>query len=100
MRISPVRLREALDAMVTGGVLGALAEVRDGTGTYAMSSGVSEHGTNAPVDPAGHFRIGSVTKTFTATAVLQLTGDGTLSLDDMVERWLPGMLANGETISV
>ncbi|MFC7242111.1 serine hydrolase domain-containing protein [Catellatospora aurea] len=94
------RLREALDALVVAGAVGALAEVRAGTGSYTMASGVSERGTGAPVDPSGHFRIGSVTKTFTAAAVLQLVGDGRLSLDDTVERWLPGLLGDGAAITV
>ncbi|WP_155371377.1 serine hydrolase domain-containing protein [Catellatospora vulcania] len=100
MLISPARLQEALDAIVAGGALSALCEVRDGTGSYAMAGGVSERGTETPVDPAGHFRIGSVTKTFTATAMLQLAGDGRLSLDDTVGRWLPGLLAEGDAITV
>jgi len=39
----------------------------------------------------GRFRIGSATKTFTATVVLQLVGEGRMSLEDTVERWLPGV---------
>ncbi|GAA2359480.1 serine hydrolase [Catellatospora methionotrophica] len=100
MRTFPARLQTALDATVADGALGALAEARDDTSTYAMSSGVSQWGSHRPVDPAGHFRIGSVTKTFTATAVLQLVGDGALGLDDTVERWLPGLLADGNSITV
>lgn len=45
-------------------------------------------------------RIGSVTKTFTATAVLQLVGAGRLGLDDTVERWLPGVVPHGDRISI
>ncbi|GIE97709.1 serine hydrolase domain-containing protein [Paractinoplanes rishiriensis] len=41
----------------------------------------------------GYFRMGSNTKTFTAVVVLQLAGEGRLSLDDTVERWLPGAVA-------
>jgi D-alanyl-D-alanine carboxypeptidase len=37
-------------------------------------------------------RIGSVTKTFVATVVLQLVGEGVISLDDTVEDWLPGVV--------
>lgn len=46
------------------------------------------------------FRIASVTKTFVATVVLQLIGEGKLSLGDTVERWLPGLVPNGERITV
>jgi D-alanyl-D-alanine carboxypeptidase len=49
----------------------------------------------------GHYRIGSNTKTFTATVVLQLASEGELSLDDTVERHLPGVVeGNGNDGSV
>ncbi len=38
------------------------------------------------------FRIASVTKTFTATVVLQLAGENRLNLDDSIEKWLPGII--------
>lgn len=38
------------------------------------------------------FRIGSVTKTFTATVILQLAGENQLNLDDSIEKWLPGVI--------
>jgi D-alanyl-D-alanine carboxypeptidase len=40
----------------------------------------------------GHFRVGSVTKLFTAAVVLQLVEDRKLGLDDPLSRWLPGIL--------
>ena len=40
----------------------------------------------------GYVRIGSTTKTFVATVLLQLVGEGRLSLDDTVDRWLPGVV--------
>ncbi|KJY34436.1 serine hydrolase domain-containing protein, partial [Streptomyces sp. NRRL S-495] len=53
-----------------------------------------------PVRPDGRFRIGSVTKAFVSTVVLQLVGEGRLRLDDPVERHLPGLVPNGGAISV
>jgi D-alanyl-D-alanine carboxypeptidase len=44
--------------------------------------------------------VGSITKTFTATVVLQLVGDGRLRLDDPVEAWLPGVVPDGHRITV
>jgi len=38
-----------------------------------------------------HLRIGSITMTFTATAVLQLVDHCLLGLDDTIERWQPGI---------
>ncbi|WP_233226175.1 serine hydrolase domain-containing protein [Amycolatopsis sp. CA-126428] len=48
----------------------------------------------------GRFRIASVTKTFTATVLLQLAGEGRLALDDTVSRYLPGLLPDGDRITV
>ncbi|MDP9869514.1 MULTISPECIES: serine hydrolase domain-containing protein [Streptosporangium] len=42
--------------------------------------------------PQHRFRIGSTTKTFVATVALQLVAEGTVSLDDTVEKWLPGVV--------
>lgn len=50
--------------------------------------------------PNQRFRIGSVTKTFVAALVLQLTEEGSLRLDDPVERWLPGLVPRGASITV
>jgi D-alanyl-D-alanine carboxypeptidase len=44
------------------------------------------------VPPNGYFRIASTAKTFVATVVLQLVGEGRLALEDPVERWLPGVV--------
>lgn len=47
-----------------------------------------------------HLRIGSCTKTFTATAVLQLVDRGQVELDRSIERYLPGLVPNGRAITV
>ncbi|TDD45562.1 class A beta-lactamase-related serine hydrolase [Kribbella antibiotica] len=86
------RLQGVLDSLVSAGAAGVLLEYRDAEGTWVGSSGTAEIGTASTVDPAGSFRIGSVTKTFTATVVLQLVAEGVMSLDDHVERWLPGLV--------
>ncbi|WP_409240365.1 serine hydrolase domain-containing protein [Streptomyces sp. PA5.6] len=46
------------------------------------------------------FRVGSNTKTVTATLVLQQVADKRISLDDTVEQWLPGLVEGGEDITV
>lgn len=58
----------------------------------AVTSGVADIRTGRPVPRDGHLRVGSVNKTFVATVALQLVGEGQLSLDDSVERWLPGVV--------
>ena len=47
-----------------------------------------------------HFKIASLTKSYTATVVLQLVAEGKLHLTDSVERWLPGLVPNGEHITL
>src|SRR5690349_10652671 len=42
------------------------------------------------IGPDARFRVGSVTKTFTAVVVLQLEAEGRLALDDPIERYVPG----------
>ena len=48
------------------------------------------------MQPTDRFRIGSVTKTFVATVVLQLVAEGKLRLDDTVTRRLPGGMPGGD----
>jgi D-alanyl-D-alanine carboxypeptidase len=46
------------------------------------------------------FRIASITKPFVATVALQLAAERRLRLDDSVERWLPGLIPNGQAITL
>ncbi|MEV5983670.1 serine hydrolase domain-containing protein [Streptomyces sp. NPDC052051] len=82
--------RQAMDAAVTAGVPGVTAGVRQGSATWGATSGVGDLRTGAPRSPQDHYRIGSITKTFVSTVMLQLEAEGRLSLDDTVEKWLPG----------
>lgn len=93
-------LQQRLDDVVAVGAVGALARVRDERGVWRGTSGVAELGTARPVPTSGRFRVGSITKTFVATVVLQLVDEGRLELDDPVERWLPGVVPLGERITV
>jgi D-alanyl-D-alanine carboxypeptidase len=93
-------LQRSLDGIVAATAVGALAEVRDEHGLWRSTSGVAELGTTRAVPVDGRFRAGSVTKTFVATVVLQLVGEGRLRLDDSVEAWLPGVVPDGDRITV
>ena len=93
-------LQAALDRIVAAGASGALAEFRDGPSRWRGVSGVAELGTTRPVPRNGRFRIASVTKTFVATVVLQLVGEGRLLLDDTIDRWLPGAVPHTDRITV
>ncbi|MPY64034.1 serine hydrolase domain-containing protein [Streptomyces spongiae] len=84
--------REAMDAAVADGVPGVTARVEDKHGTWTGTSGVGNLKTGQPPGPRDHYRVGSVSKTFIATVLLQLEAEGELSLDDSVEKWLPGVV--------
>jgi D-alanyl-D-alanine carboxypeptidase len=80
-----------LDSLVTSGAAGVLLHYRSPEQRWIGSSGVAQLGTDRPVDPDGWFRVGSITKTFTAVVVLQLVGEGKLRLDEPVTRWVPAV---------
>ncbi|MFB8242713.1 serine hydrolase domain-containing protein [Kitasatospora purpeofusca] len=101
-RVDRGSLDAAVAAMVKqGGASAALGAVREGSRpTWRGAAGTSDVATGAPVDENGRFRIGSVTKTFVSTVVLQLVGEHRLGLDDPIERFLPGEVPNGAAITV
>lgn len=75
------------------GLTGVQARVTTAGGRhFVATSGVSDLDSRRPVAPDGYFRIGSTNKTLVATVVLQLAGEGRMTLDDTVERWLPGLV--------
>lgn len=63
--------------------------VKDGRLIHARGFGVQDPGTGAPVNADSLFRIASMSKAFTAMAVLKLRDDGRLRLDDPAERYVP-----------
>jgi D-alanyl-D-alanine carboxypeptidase len=99
-RIDSGELRELLHQIVAAGAPGAAARIADEHGVTQAASGVADQRTGRPMRPGLHYRIGSVTKSFVATVVLQLVADGRLSLEDTVERWLPGILPYGDQVTV
>lgn len=81
------------------GFPGVQAGVWTEDGAWIGTSGTSGQGLTTPITPADHTRIGSVTKTFTVTALLQLAEKGKLSLDDPIGKYVPGM-PNGDTATL
>ncbi len=94
------KLQRWLHGVVRAGAPGALALVRDGQGTWQGADGVADTASRRPLRPGDRFRAGSITKSFVATVVLQLVGEGRLRLADPVERWLPGLVPNGRHITI
>ncbi|MFJ9767237.1 serine hydrolase domain-containing protein [Streptomyces erythrochromogenes] len=92
-RSSHAAVQEVLDrAVSTAGLPGMVAEVQDRRGRWFAAAGVADTATGRERRPEEQYRIGSTTKTFTATLALQLAAERELSLDDTVERWLPGLV--------
>ena len=56
----------------------------------SVSTGLADVKTNTPLKPSDRLLAGSIGKTFVAAAALLLVEDGTLKLDERVERWLGG----------
>ncbi|GAB3401671.1 serine hydrolase domain-containing protein [Flindersiella endophytica] len=61
-------------------------------GRWIGTSGVANLETRQPMPRHPAYRIGSITKTFTATIVLQLVAEHEVDLDAPVERYLPGLI--------
>ncbi|MET1073702.1 MAG: serine hydrolase domain-containing protein [Umezawaea sp.] len=87
------RLRAAVDDLHRLGIAGVQGLTRVGNRTTTARAGVADVDTGAPVPANGYFRMGSNTKTFVAVTLLQLVGEKRLSLEDTVERWLPGVVS-------
>ncbi|MGY4391203.1 serine hydrolase domain-containing protein [Streptomyces virginiae] len=68
----------------------------DGEDPYVRAFGTSDKATGVPIKTDMHTRIGSVTKTFTITAVLQLVDDGKVRLDAPISTYLDGVPGGGK----
>jgi D-alanyl-D-alanine carboxypeptidase len=81
-------LRAAMAELAGSGAAGVQVRLHDAEGDWTGSAGVRElRGGKVPVD--GHFRVGSITKTFVSTVVLQLVHEGAVALDDPIDDYLP-----------
>jgi D-alanyl-D-alanine carboxypeptidase len=81
--------------------MGSLTIARDGNVLYTRAIGFSQiDGTERkPLAAESRFRLGSVTKMFTATLILQLVEEGRLKLTDTLDRFLPE-IPNAEKITI
>jgi D-alanyl-D-alanine carboxypeptidase len=78
-------------AMTAAGVPGSIIGIWGPDGTYVRAFGVADKTTRDPMKTDFYSRIGSVTKTFTVTAVLQLADQGKLGLDDPIAEFVDGV---------
>jgi D-alanyl-D-alanine carboxypeptidase len=102
----PAELAAALDQVIeqtiadraTPGVV--LAVAIPGHSTWVGARGLADRAEGTALDASAHFCTASITKMFVATVALQLVQEGWLALDQTVEHWLPGLVPNGERITV
>ncbi|MFD7256417.1 serine hydrolase [Streptomyces sp. NPDC059874] len=84
------------ETQVPGVIVGLWAP---GKGSYVRTFGVADKTTGAPMETDFNFRIGSETKTFTVTALLELVDQGKLALDDPIGKYIEGV-PNGDRITL
>ncbi|MFE5485508.1 serine hydrolase domain-containing protein [Streptomyces sp. NPDC056527] len=94
-------LNAAIEDVHRAGLPGLFAEVRDGEQVWRGAAGVADVATGRPVTVDMRHRVGSITKTFTAAAVLQQVEAGR-GLDTPIGRYLPGLVPGerGDAITV
>lgn len=88
--LDPAALQKAITVQPGEAAAGTVALVQDGGQTWQGSSGDVQ--TGQPIAAGAHFRIGSISKTFEATVLLQLVGEHRVDLDRSVQHYLPGLL--------
>ena len=97
-------MSSSVDALMrdyTGDVPGASVLVlRDGQPLIRRSYGEADLEARVAATPQTNYRLASVTKQFTATAILLLAEDGKLSLDDPLRKWLPSLPAATDPITL
>ena len=96
-----VKLTETIPTeMEKASVPGAIVGIwKDGEAPYVRAFGVRDTATGEPMATDLYTRIGSLTKSFTTTAILQLVDEGKLGLDDPISKYVPGV-PNGDKITI
>jgi D-alanyl-D-alanine carboxypeptidase len=87
------------DTMQTTKAPGALTGIWTPSGTWVVARGEANQESGLPMNTSDVFRIGSITKTFTATVVLQLVDEGDVNLDDQLAKYVPDF-PNADRISI
>ncbi|MFJ7146860.1 serine hydrolase domain-containing protein [Streptomyces sp. NPDC100445] len=93
--LDPAKLQAAIGGLPNADVTGALLRITGRAGHWSGTSGVGDLETGQGVPSDAHIRIGSISKVFTATIVLQLAAEHRIDLDEPVQQYLPGVLPAG-----
>ncbi|MRH89212.1 serine hydrolase [Nocardia sp. SYP-A9097] len=90
--LDPAKLQTALETLHRAGMPGVFAEIRDSSQTWCGAAGVADLATGRPVAADMRHRVGSITKTFTAAAVLRQVDSGAIDLDTPIGHYLPRLV--------
>jgi len=101
----PAALKPRLDALLAAsypadGPGATMVVMRGGKILYSGARGLADLAAKKPLTPASVIRMGSLTKQFTAAIVLQLVNEKKLSLDDRLDKFLPGYPTPGGAATV
>jgi D-alanyl-D-alanine carboxypeptidase len=86
--------------MYEGVATGVIALVRVGERTHVVTAGEARLRPPVVMAPDMRFPLASITKSMTATVIMQLVEDGRLALDDPVDRWVPELRGVAQTITI
>ncbi len=89
-------LGQAIAGLPSSQQTAALVTVGGWSGHWSGASGLASIGPGAPARSGDEVRIGSISKTFIATVVLQLVAEHRISLDEPIQHYLPGLLRDGD----
>ena len=103
--VAATELAQAIDAMLVEACKpdapgAAVIVARDGNVVFRKGYGMANLELGVPIAPEMVFRLGSITKQFTAVAILMLAEQGKLALEDDITRFLPDYPTQGHTITV
>ena len=95
------RMEQVIQSHVAAGsFMGTVLVARDGTPVLNKGYGMANLEWNVPNSPNTKFRLGSITKQFTAAAILLLEERGKLKVDDRIKTYLPDIPMSWERITV
>lgn len=97
---APNELQRTAQELVDAGAPSFVVRVNDGTSIRTATTGLGDLGTGRRVKNKDQYQAGSQTKSFVAVLVLQLVAEGKVQLDEPIQTYLPGMVPNGQNITV
>src|ERR1700759_3312371 len=93
-------LAARVEALLPPHVGACVMAMKDGKVIFEHAYGVADIESKTPCTPETNFRLASVSKQFTATAIMLLVDRGKLKLDDPLSKFFPGFPRDGARITV